>query len=262
MFTPLNGPADSRPIGMQVIEMPRSTGRAAIVFGGSRGIGAAIARRLAADGLAVAITYVSDADRARELVNEIQASGGAAIALRADSGDADAIARAVDETVDSLGALHVAVVNAGVLGLHEVSETSVEQLDYLLRINVRGVYLAAQAAAAKMADGGRIVTIGSNMAIRTMRADCTLYAMTKAAVAAMVKGLALDLAGRKITVNNVQPGITKTDMTIGMEALAELSPLKRFAEPDEIAGLVSYVASDAAAYITGASLTIDGGFHL
>ena len=237
--------------------------RVAIVFGGSRGIGAAIASRLARDGFDVALTYVSRPDRASDLVSAIEDIGRRAIAVRADSADPAAIRNAVAETVERLGTLDVAVVNAGVLRLALVEAFTLEDLDLMLDVNVRGVFLAIQASVARMHDGGRVVTIGSNTAVRTGSQGSSVYAMTKAALATMVKGIALDLAPRQITVNNVQPGPTETDMTAAMVArLREVIPVGRMGQPDEIAALVSYLAGPEAGYMTGASLTIDGGYVL
>lgn len=235
----------------------------ALIFGGSRGIGAAIATRLARDGFDIALTYVSRPDSAGELVSAIEGAGRKALAIRADSADSEAIRNAVAEAVGRLGKLDVVVVNAGILRHASVEAFSLEDLDQMLAVNVRGVFLAIQAAVARMHDGGRVVTIGSNTAIRTGSPGSSVYAMTKAAVAAMVKGIALDLAPRRITVNNVQPGPTETDMTAAMASrLREAVPLKRMGQPDEIAGLVSYLAGPDSGYMTGASLTIDGGYVL
>ncbi|CAH0342629.1 3-oxoacyl-[acyl-carrier-protein] reductase FabG [Rhizobium sp. CECT 9324] len=237
--------------------------KTALIFGGSRGIGAAIARQLAQDGFWVAITYVSQSEKARQVVTDIEASDGRAMAIQADSADPDAIRRAVRETVDRFGKLDAAIVNAGVLKLANIENVTLDDLDVSLAINVRGVFLAIQAAALNMKDGGRIVTIGSNTAVRTGSSGGSVYAMTKAAVAAMVKGAALDLAPRSITVNNIQPGPTETDMTASMVAgLVNVIPLKRVGQPDEIAALASYLVSDKAGYMTGSSLTIDGGLVL
>jgi len=237
--------------------------RAALVFGGSRGIGAAAARRLAADGFSVALTYVSRPDKAAEVVAAIEAGGGRAMALEADSGDPAALARAVDATVSRFGALHAAVVNAGVHRINMLQSVPLEELQLMLDVNVRGVFLALQVATARMRDGGRAITIGSNTAIRTGTPGSSVYAMTKAAVAALVRGAALDLAPRRITVNNIQPGPTETDMTSAfLPQVTERVPLGRVAQPEEIAALVSYLAGDAAGYMTGSSLTIDGGFVL
>ena len=242
---------------------PISPKKTALIFGGSRGIGAAIARQLAQDGFWVAITYVSQSEKARQVVTDTEASGGRAMAIQADSADPDAIRRAVREAVDRFGKLDAAIVNAGVLKRASIENVTLDDLDISLAINVRGVFLAIQAAALNMKDGGRIVTIGSNTAVRTGSSGGSVYTMTKAAVAAMVKGAALDLAPRSITVNNIQPGPTETDMTASLVAgLVNVIPLKRFGQPDEIAALASYLVGEKAGYMTGSSLTIDGGFAL
>ncbi|MEP9315860.1 SDR family oxidoreductase [Pseudomonas sp. LABIM340] len=246
---------------MKINEAGRN--KVAMVFGGSRGIGASAVRQLAADGFSVALTYVSRPDSAQALVDEIEASGGHALAIQADSKDASAIRDAVSAAVAQLGELDVAVVNAGVLRLARIDTLSVEDLDLMLDVNIRGVILSVQAAVARMRDGGRVITIGSNTASGRTSVEGAVYSMTKAAVARLVQGLALDLAGRRITVNNIQPGPTATDMTQAhLQALAEQVPLGRVAQPAEIAGLVSYLASPAAAHMSGASLTLDGGYAL
>jgi len=237
--------------------------KTALVFGGARGIGAASVRRLAKDGFDVAFTYVSRADSASELASSIQAAGRKVIAIQADSANPDAISEAVRTAVDELGPLDVVVVNAGILRINTVDAAALEELDLMIDVNIRGVFLAIQAAVAQMKDGGRVVTIGSNTAERTGFQGSSVYQFTKAAVAAMVKGLALDLAPRRITVNNVQPGPTNTDMNTGsIEFLTDRSPLKRVADPAEIAELVSYLAGPGSSYMTGSSLTIDGGWVL
>jgi 3-oxoacyl-[acyl-carrier protein] reductase len=239
------------------------TGKIAIVFGGSRGIGAAAARRLAREGADVTVTYVSAPERAADTVAAIEATGRAGLAIKADSADPAAIKAAVAQTVEHFGKLDIAVVNAGILLLGDVATVSVEDLDRMLNVNVRGVFLAIQAAAARLTDGGRIITIGSNTAVRSGYPGASVYSMTKAAVAVMVKGIAIDLAGRGITVNNIQPGPTVTDMTVDhIEAIKPLIPLKRAADPDEIAGLLAYLARKESGYMTGSSLTIDGGMAL
>lgn len=237
--------------------------RVAIVFGGSRGIGAAIALRLARDGFDVALTYVSQPDRANDLVTRIEALGRKGIAIKADSADPAAIRQATSEAVRRLGTLDVAVVNAGIMRRESVEAFSLEDLNLMLDVNVRGVFLAIQASAANMHDNGRIITIGSNTAVWNGSKGLSVYAMTKAAVASMVKGVALDLSSRRITVNNIQPGPTETDMNAGMaDRLREIVPVGRIGQPDEIAGLASWLASRESGYMTGASLTIDGGYVL
>jgi 3-oxoacyl-[acyl-carrier protein] reductase len=239
------------------------SGKVGIVFGGSRGIGAAAARRLASDGADVALTYVSAPDRAAQTVKAIEAAGQTGLAIAADSADPEAIKAAVAQTLDRFGKLDIAVVNAGILLMGDVASVSLEDLDRMLNVNVRGVFLAIQAVAAHLPHGGRIITIGSNTAVRSGYPGSSVYSMTKAAVAVMVKGIAVDLAGRGITVNNIQPGPTVTDMTVAhIESLKPLIPVKRAGEPDEIAGLVSYLASQESGYMTGSSLTIDGGLAL
>ncbi|TDV15561.1 SDR family oxidoreductase [Paraburkholderia caballeronis] len=237
--------------------------RAAIVFGGSRGIGAAIARRLAHEGADVALTYVSTPEKAAETVAAIEAAGRAGIAIEADSANADAIRAAVERAVERFGRLDVAVVNAGILRLGDVASFAIDDLDRMLAVNVRGVFLAIQAAVAHLPRGGRIVTIGSNTAVRSNYPGSSVYSMTKAAVAVMVKGVAIDLAPRGITINNVQPGPTVTDLTAEhIDRITPLIPLNRAADPDEIASLVAWLASDESGYMTGSSLTIDGGMAL
>lgn len=238
-------------------------GRGALVFGGSRGIGAAAVRRLAADGHAVAFTYLSQAARANALVASIEAAGGTALAIQADSANPDAVRQAVSQAVDGVGALGVLVVNAGVLRLGTIDAVPLEDLDLMLDVNVRGVFLAIQAAVPHLRDGARVITIGGSVAVRSGMAGASVHQLTKCAVAGLVKGVALDLARRGITVNNIQPGPTETDAAAGApDMLAKRSPLGRVARPEEIAGLVSYLARDEARHMTGASLTIDGGLTL
>lgn len=235
----------------------------ALVFGGSRGIGAAIARRLASTGHAVALTYVSRPDSAEAVVAQIQAEGGTALALQADSADATAIAAAVERTVERFGALDVAVVNAGLYRGSPLAEFPLEMLDQMLAVNVRGVFLAIQAAAAHLRDGGRIITIGSNAAVRGGIVGSSVYAMTKSAVATLVRELALDLAPRRITINNIQPGPIATDLTAGfLDMLVARNPLGRVGSPEEVAALAAYLVSAEASYMTGASLTLDGGWSV
>lgn len=238
--------------------------RSALVFGGSRGIGAAAVSRLVEDGYAVSFTYVSRADSAATLVDEIADRGGNAFAIQADSTDAVAIQTAVDQAIARFGPLDVAVVNAGVFKPGMVDVFSIEDLDQSINLNFRGVFLSIQAAVPHINDGGRIITIGSNTAIRTGHPGSSVYQATKAAVAGLVKGLALDLAPRKITVNNIQPGPTETGIhnAATIAYMANYIPLKRMGSPEEIAGLVSYLAREESGFMTGSSLTIDGGYVL
>jgi 3-oxoacyl-[acyl-carrier protein] reductase len=239
-------------------------GKVALVTGGSRGIGAAIARRLARDGAAVAITYVGAQQKADEVVRAIRAEGGRALALRADSADAEAVKGAVAETVKAFGRLDVLVNNAAVAVVAPLDQFSLDDFDRMVAVNIRGVFVATQEAARHMGAGGRIITIGSVNADRMPFAGGGVYAMTKAAVAGLTRGLARDLGPRGITVNTVQPGPTATEMNPAegpfAEAMKGLMALGRYGETDEVAGLVAYLAGPEAAFVTGASLTIDGGY--
>ncbi|MDO7898325.1 3-oxoacyl-ACP reductase family protein [Pseudomonas citrulli] len=239
-------------------------GKVALVQGGSRGIGAAIVKRLAADGAAVAFTYVSSAAKAEELQHSITAAGGKALAIKADSADADAIRNAVAATVEAFGGLDILVNNAGVLAMGPLEEFSLEDFDRTLAINVRSVFVATQAAARHMTDSGRVINIGSTNADRMPFVGGAAYAMSKSALVGLTKGLARDLGPRGITVNNVQPGPVDTDMNPAdsdfASSLMALMAIGRYGNVDEIASFVAYLAGPEAAYITGASLTIDGGF--
>ena len=237
--------------------------RIALVFGGSRGIGAGIAQRLAQEGVNVALTYASAAAKANEVAAAIEAQGREALTIQADSANAAVLQSAVRQTVQRFGRIDIVVVNAGILHIADVAEFSIENLDRMLDVNVRGVYLAIQAALPHMEAGGRIVTIGSNVAERTSHPGSSVYSMTKGAVAVMVKGLAVDLAPRGIIINNIKPGPIATDLTAAMiEMITPLVPLKRVGQPAEIGGLVAYLTGPDSGYMTGASLTIDGGMSL
>jgi 3-oxoacyl-[acyl-carrier protein] reductase len=245
--------------------MARSlAGKVALVTGGSRGIGAAIARRLAGEGAAVAITYASARQKADEVVRDIEAADGRAMAIRADSADPAAVRNAVARTAQAFGRLDVLVNNAGIAAIAPLDEFSLEDFDRLVAVNVRGVFVASQEAARHMGEGGRIITIGSVNADRMPFAGGSVYAMTKAAVAGLTRGLARDLGARGITANNVQPGPVDTDMNPAAGEFAEklkgFMALARYARGDEIAAMVAYLASPEAGFVTGASLTIDGGF--
>ncbi|WP_338496107.1 3-oxoacyl-ACP reductase family protein [Pseudomonas sp. WP18] len=239
-------------------------GKVALVQGGSRGIGAAIVKRLAAEGAAVAFTYVSSAAKAEELQHSIIAAGGKALAIKADSADAEAIRDAVAATAEAFGGLDILVNNAGVLAMGPVEEFNLEDFDRTLAINVRSVFVATQAAARHMSEGGRVINIGSTNADRMPFAGGAAYAMSKSALVGLTKGLARDLGPRGITVNNVQPGPVDTDMNPAdsdfASSLLSLMAIGRYGNVDEIASFVAYLAGPEAAYITGASLTIDGGF--
>ncbi|WP_175354887.1 SDR family NAD(P)-dependent oxidoreductase [Herbaspirillum robiniae] len=236
---------------------------AALVFGGARGIGAAAVKRLAEDGYDVSFTYVSRPDKAQELVEHIATAGGRAYAIKADSAKIDEIRSAVADAVAQFGQLKAVVVNAGIYRGAAIEDVTLHDLDEMLNINIRAVFLSIQASIPHLQDGGRVVTIGSNVANHTGHPGSSVYQLTKTAVAGLVKGVALDLAPRQITVNNIQPGPVETDLTADMiEHLIPRSPLKRVGKPQEIGALISYLVSEEAGYMTGASLTIDGGYTL
>jgi len=241
-------------------------GKVALVTGGSRGIGAAIAKRLASDGAAVAITYSNAKQSAEEVVRSIESADGRALAIQADNVDASAVKRAVDETVKFFGGLDVLVSNAGIAIFKPLEELSLDEFDRIVAVNIRAVFIAAQEAARYMKEGGRIITIGSINAERMPIAGGTIYGMSKAAVAGLTRGLARDLAPRGITVNVVQPGPVDTDMNPATgpfaETLTGYLAIKRYGQSDEVAAMVSYLASAESAYVTGTALTIDGGFGI
>ncbi|MFF1558235.1 SDR family oxidoreductase [Streptomyces sp. NPDC058279] len=238
-------------------------GTVALVTGGSRGIGAATALRLAEDGMDVAVTYVRDAEAAAAVVGRIEALGRRALAVRADAGDAARAAGAVEETVRHLGRIDVLVNNAGVGVLGPLDTLGVAEVDRLLAVNVRGVFLASQAAAARMGTGGRIITIGSCMAQRVPGPGGTLYAMGKAALIGLNKALARELGGRGITANLVHPGPVDTDMNPAdgpyAGPQAAMTALGRFGTAREVAATVSFLAGGDAGYVTGAEFSVDGG---
>src|SRR5712671_4616437 len=235
------------------------TGKVALVTGASRGIGAAIAKRLASDGAAVALTYSSGQAKADEVARAIISGGGQALAIRADSADVNAVKNAVTETVRVLGRIDVLVNNAGIAVVAALDQFTLADFDHLVAINVRAVFVAAQEAARHMTEGGRIITIGSVNADRMPFAGGSVYAMTKAGVAGLTRGLARDLGPRGITVNNVQPGPVDTDLNPATGPFAEtlkgFMAIKRYGTGDEIAGMVAYLASPEAAFVTGACLT-------
>ena len=239
-------------------------GRRALVTGGSRGIGAEIVRRLAADGAAVAFTYGSSAAEADKLAAEIAADGGTSVAIQADSGDPEQVAKAIDETVAQLGGLDILVNNAGVAYIGDVETLTMEQFDRLVAINVKGVFAAIQRALPHLGNTGRIINIGSINADRVPGPGLSIYAMSKAAVAGLTRGLARELGPRGITVNNIQPGPVATDMNpeVGefADSLREVMALGRYGQPRDIASVVSYLAGPEAAYVTGANWNVDGGF--
>ncbi|HEY9624643.1 MAG TPA: 3-oxoacyl-ACP reductase family protein [Crinalium sp.] len=236
----------------------------ALVTGGSRGIGAAIVKRLASEGADVAFTYTSSPDQADKTAHMAQSFGVRAIAIQADSTDADAVIAAVERTVAELGSIDILVNNAGVLAIAPIDDLTLADFDRTFAVNVRAVFVATQAAVKHMGEGGRIINIGSTNAERMPFSGGSAYAMSKSALQGLVKGLARDLGPRGITINNVQPGPIATDMNPPegefAEMLKKLMALPRYGSVEEIAGMVAYLASPEAGFITGASLMIDGGF--
>jgi 3-oxoacyl-[acyl-carrier protein] reductase len=239
-------------------------GKVAFINRGSRGIGAATARRLARDGAIVAIGYAASAAAAEALAAEITAAGGTALAIHADAADAAALTRAIDTVADRFGRIDILVNNAGVLHLGDVAQFSLEDFDRTVAINVRSVFVASQAALAHMGDGGRIINVSSTNALRMPFGGGAVYAMSKSALTGLAKGMARDLGPRGITVNNVQPGPVDTDMNPAAGDFADLMhglmALPRHGRPEEVAGMIAYLASPEAAFVTGADLLIDGGF--
>jgi 3-oxoacyl-[acyl-carrier protein] reductase len=240
------------------------SGRRALVTGASRGIGAEIVRRLAADGAAVAFTYGASAAEAEKLAAEVAEAGGTAIAIQADSADPDQVTRSVDETVAQLGGLDILVNNAGVAHVADAESFPLEQFDRLVAINVRAAFVAIQRALPHLGDGGRIINIGSINADRVPVPGLSVYAMTKGAIAGLTRGLARELGPRGVTVNNVAPGPIATDMNpeVGefADAMRQVMAVESYGHPRDIASVVSYLAGPEAAYITGATWNVDGGY--
>jgi 3-oxoacyl-[acyl-carrier protein] reductase len=241
----------------------RIQGKTALITGGSRGIGAAIAKRLAAEGANVAITYTKGTDAAAAVVKEIERNGGKAIAIQADATDADACKSAVERTVATFGQLDVLVNNAGTAIPKMFEETTLEELDRVIDINIRGTFAATQAALRHMQSGGRIIMIGSCVGERNMTPGLVSYAATKGAIKMFTQGLSREVGKRGITVNNIQPGPIDTDLNpvAGDWAAPQKAntALDRYGSVDEVAALVAFVAGPEASYITGANLTVDGG---
>jgi 3-oxoacyl-[acyl-carrier protein] reductase len=240
-------------------------GKIALITGGSRGIGAAIAKRLAADGANVAITYTKGAGAAASIVKEIERAGQKAIAIQADATDARAVEAAVERTVAAFGRLDVLVNNAGTAIPKTFAETTLEEMDRLIDINVRGTFVATQAALKHMNAGGRIIMIGSAVGERVLVPGLVPYSATKGAVKMFAQGLSREVGSRGITVNNIQPGPIDTDLNpaAGDWAIPQkaATALDRYGRVDEVAALVAFVAGPESSYITGANLTVDGGMN-
>jgi 3-oxoacyl-[acyl-carrier protein] reductase len=240
-------------------------GKIALITGGSRGIGAAIAKRLAADGAKVAITYTKGTDAAASVVKDIERAGGKAIAIQADAADADAGTAAVEKTVATFGRLDVLVNNAGTAIPKRFEEATLEEMDRVIDINVRGVFVATQAALKHMKTGGRIIMIGSAVGERVLVPGLVPYSATKGAVKIFTQALSREVGSRGITVNNVQPGPIDTDLNpaAGDWAVPQkaATSLNRYGQVDEIAAMVAFVAGPESSYITRANLTVDGGMN-
>lgn len=241
-------------------------GKVALVTGGSRGIGAAIVKRLAREGADVALTYTTSPGKAEEAAQAARAEGVRGLVLQADSADAQAVTASVERTAQELGRLDILVNNAGVLALGPIDSFALADFDRSIAINVRAVFVATQAAVRHMKDGGRIINIGSCNAERMPFPGGSVYALTKSALQGLVQGAARDLGARGITINNVQPGPIDTDMNPANAEFAETLRKNflasgRYGTADEVAAMVAYLAGPEAGFVTGASLTIDGGFN-
>lgn len=243
--------------------MKRLENKTALVTGGSRGMGAAIAKRLAHEGAKVAITYVSAADKAQAVVKEIEAAGGQAIAIAADNENAEALTAAVNQAAKAFGSIDILVNNAGIWIDGQIDKHTLAEFDRVVSVNVRAVFVAVQAALAHMPNGGRIITIGSNLAERVWAPGMTLYSMTKAALIGLTKGLARDLGAREITVNLIQPGATDTDMNPHNGPHSDhqraLMAIPKYGSADDIAAYVAFLSSAEGRSFNGAVTTIDGG---
>lgn len=237
--------------------------KVALVTGGSRGMGAAIARRLAREGADVALTYASSEAKANAVVGEIEQLGRRGLAIGADSTDPVAVKAAVERTVSQLGSIDILVNNAGIFIVKPLNALTLEDFEQTIAVNVRAVFVASQAAAEHMTEGSRIITIGSNLAEHVTMQGSSLYSLSKAALVGFTKGMARDLGPKGINVNVIHPGATNTDMNPAdgefSDAQRSLMAIPRYAEPHDIAGLVAWLASDESRCITGAGITMDGG---
>ncbi|MGX5733347.1 3-oxoacyl-ACP reductase family protein [Bosea thiooxidans] len=239
------------------------SGKVALVTGGSRSIGAAIAKKLAADGAAVAITYSASPDRAAQVVVEIEAAGGKAIAIAADAGNPDAVRAAVSQTIAAFGSIDILVNNAGIAVNAPIDEIDFRDYERMIAVNVTGVFVATQEAVRHMKPGGRIIHIGSSMTRYAAFPTASVYTLTKGAITGFNRSLVRDLGPKGITVNTVHPGPTDTDMNPADGPVAAIvgpgMAIGRYGQPSEIASVVAFLASPEAAFITGADIVADGG---
>ena len=245
--------------------MSHLTGKVALVTGGSRGIGAATALRLARDGADVAVTYHRGADAAERIVDEIKQAGARALAVQAPAEDAAAVTAAVEHVVAEFGRLDILVNNAGIFSAGTIDQLGIDDFDTAVSVNVRAVFAAVRAAVGHLGEGGRIINIGSCLAEHVGRPGISLYSLTKSALVGFTKGLARDLGPRGITANVVHPGNTDTDMNPsdkeGAERDREIIALGRWGQPDDVAATVAHLAGESGRYITGAAISVDGGIN-
>ncbi|MFD2133427.1 3-oxoacyl-ACP reductase family protein [Pseudogracilibacillus auburnensis] len=238
--------------------------KVALVTGGSRGIGAAIVKKLAQEGAHVAFTYIHSEEKAQDVVAKITDMGQRGLAIRADSGNSKEIMEAVERTVDEFNRLDILVNNAGIFPTGLLENITLEEIDHTLAVNVRGVFLASQAALKHLGKGGRIISIGSCFAHHVPKPGISLYAMSKSALIGFTKGLARDVGSRHITVNVVDPGSTDTDMNPANSPNADekikLLALDHYGEGKDIAAMVGFLASESGRFITGTCIAVDGGF--
>jgi 3-oxoacyl-[acyl-carrier protein] reductase len=246
--------------------MKQLKNKVAFITGGSRGIGAGIAKRLASEGADVVITYVNGATQAQAVVDDIKKSGQQALAIACDNASADAITAGIGQAVATFGRIDILVNNAGIYIGKPLADYTLHDLDNTLAVNVRAVFLASQLAARYMKSGARIITVGSNMANRVAYPNGTLYALSKSALIGFTKGLARDLGAQGITVNMIQPGPVDTDMNPANSAHADIirsgMAIPKYGAPADIASLVAWLAADESRFMTGAILTMDGGFSI
>ncbi len=240
--------------------------KVAFITGGSRGMGAAIAKRLAQQGADIVFTYVHAIDKAQEVKKEIEKQGRKVLIIQADNQQPADLILAIENAAKTFGKIDILVNNAGIYLGKPFEDFTLEEFDQLVNINVRAVFIASQNVLRYMPDGGRIITIGSNLADRVAHAGNSLYSMSKSALTGLTKGMARELGARKITVNLLQPGSTDTDMNpaegVYAEAQRNLMAIPQYGSVDDISAMVGLLASSEGRSITGASFTMDGGANI